>query len=1318
MLKNAAYTLMVQSDGTLSVSANTGGAPTRFAPQFLVLLRDSDPKLALRRAALPQGINYSVPTWLTASKTADGSLKAAPTDTTVTAGDGLNPTTLQGSGGNRTGDLFHAAASVTLMAVRSEVVGRTVHWHFAEHADFTLTAEVTLLPGRESPRLRFTFTPKRAGFYSVGYLGAAATESAHTQESWQPLIWQEKRFPSASFLTPAFHCPLPTTLVMVENQTYGLIAEPAELPFQPLPTFENSRFGVALRDSDGKARPMLFAPMLGGTGSKRKPSEGFTFSLRLITQPQSLLATYQSLARGLYGFRDYRQSTTHSLNQTLENMVTYGLSEYSQFNKELKGFSYETDAPGTVKNVSALHPLSAALVLDDPGIYKERAYPLIEYLLSREKFLFSTSPDIKIQNPSWRLLGPCAPLSELAALYATGEKRWLDAARTKADAYLKSQVQTRQSAFAPGTFFWNSFVPDFFALWNLYEATSETRYQDAAHEAALRFTQFIWLCPAIPQESITVNKGGKAPVYSYLAKRTKGPMPVPEETVPAWRLSEIGLTAEASGTSVGHRGIFLTCFAPWLLRIAARTGDTFLHDLARAAIIGRYASFPGYHMNTARTTVYEKPDYPLHAFSELSYNSFHFNHGWPHIALVLDYLISEVETRSHGAIRFPARYAEGYAYLKSRIYGDRPGVWEGDKDVWLWMPRGLVGVSIPHVNYIAARSGDGKTLYLALTNQSSEPVTVVLSFNGGLLPGHPINPRVKLAPKGIATLKIPGMQIRPQFQKELLGMSATRHTPENRAHHTPERTMIFFPPLSPPHQTPAVSAPLAEFYPRGGLPNVAAKGAAGQPLRVAFLGGSITAAEGWRVHTRENLKKQFPKSAVTEIFAAVSGTGSNFGAARLERDVLSKKPDLLFVEFAVNDGVGSAKVEAQLEGIVRQTWAARPTTDICFVYTVSENMLPELKAGRYQSSAVSMERVAAHYGIPSLNFGVEVARRVAAGTLVFTSPRDSAGFTKDKVHPGAAGHQLYAERLAGALPGFFATGTKGAHALPAPLSPGHWQRARLLTLDSLTLSSHWSRVSDTDPHLTTQKGGLVPPTWTATQPGARIAFRFKGTQLGLVGLKGPENGIFRVTVDGKSVEGTLFDAYSQPGRFFLKPWFFPETLTDTDHDVQLELLAKAPDKSAVSKTMADKTPFAINGLYLSGILIVGEQRWSGEGYRTDSKHWSTQKPENVTVKDGFLWLELKKEDAGDKHYTGALQDFSWCGLALVVLAHDPRWLRGNQPQGNQSRAGYYRERLGQPARLRGQYTQVEPTAPPELWRPAHLADKYCLAARNHQGRGR
>lgn len=47
---------------------------------------------------------------------------------------------------------------------------------------------------------------------------------------------------------------------------------------------------------------------------------------------------------------------------------------------------------------------------------------------------------------------------------------------------------------------------------------------------------------------------------------------------------------------------------------------------------------------------------------------------------------------------------------------------------------------------------------------------------------------------------------------------------------------------------------------------------------------------------------------------------------------------------------------------------------------------------------------------------------------------------------------------------------------------------------------------------------------------------------------------------------------------------------------------------------------------------IDSAKW---GYRTDSKHLSTQKPENVSVKDGLLRLTLKKETAGNKSYTGA-----------------------------------------------------------------------------------
>ena len=49
-----------------------------------------------------------------------------------------------------------------------------------------------------------------------------------------------------------------------------------------------------------------------------------------------------------------------------------------------------------------------------------------------------------------------------------------------------------------------------------------------------------------------------------------------------------------------------------------------------------------------------------------------------------------------------------------------------------------------------------------------------------------------------------------------------------------------------------------ELRSRDGLPNFFYKIEAKQLVRVAYLGGSITAAEGWRVKSLDWLKQQYP----------------------------------------------------------------------------------------------------------------------------------------------------------------------------------------------------------------------------------------------------------------------------------------------------------------------------------------------------------------------------------------------------------------------------------------------------------------------------
>ena len=128
--------------------------------------------------------------------------------------------------------------------------------------------------------------------------------------------------------------------------------------------------------------------------------------------------------------------------------------------------------------------------------------------------------------------------------------------------------------------------------------------------------------------------------------------------------------------------------------------------------------------------------------------------------------------------------------------------------------------------------------------------------------------------------------------------------------------------------------PAVECRERNGLPNVISKLKTGAEARIAYLGGSITAQDGWRPKTLNWFRQQFPNAKVSEINAAIGGTGSDLGVFRLRHDVLEHKPDLLFVEFAVNDGgAPPLQIYRCMEGIVRQTWKNDSTTDICFVNT-------------------------------------------------------------------------------------------------------------------------------------------------------------------------------------------------------------------------------------------------------------------------------------------------------------------------------------------------------------------------------------------------
>jgi len=410
----------------------------------------------------------------------------------------------------------------------------------------------------------------------------------------------------------------------------------------------------------------------------------------------------------------------------------------------------------------------------------------------------------------------------------------------------------------------------------------------------------------------------------------------------------------------------------------------------------------------------------------------------------------------------------------------------------------------------------------------------------------------------------------------------------------------------------AAAADSAKSYPlrkavecrsRKGLPNVFSKLQQGREVRIAYLGGSITAQKGWRPMTLNWFQQQYPQAKVSEINAAIGGTGSNLGVFRLEHNVLRHRPDLLFVEFAVNDGATPPKrIQQAMEGILRQTWKADAMTDICYIYTLKAGgILEELQNGKFSYSASAMEELADYYGIPSIHMGLEVARLETEGKLLIKADGTEAEqamaagkiiFSKDGVHPNVKyGHKLYLEAVIRAMNRIKTKGTYGPHKVGKPLLDDNWESAKMLPLDRAQISSGWRKLDPSKDRLAKLFQEKVPSIWCADKPGETISFRFKGRVLKIYDVLGPDCGQIIVKVDDRPVRiRRRFDAYCTYHR--LNSFTVVDDLTDSIHKVELEIHPEQPDKAKIlaKRNLKIDDPARFDGVtwYVGGILLVGE----------------------------------------------------------------------------------------------------------------------------------
>ena len=364
-----------------------------------------------------------------------------------------------------------------------------------------------------------------------------------------------------------------------------------------------------------------------------------------------------------------------------------------------------------------------------------------------------------------------------------------------------------------------------------------------------------------------------------------------------------------------------------------------------------------------------------------------------------------------------------------------------------------------------------------------------------------------------------------------------------------------------------VAAPAAEpsIQARDGLSNcfrvLAEAQGSGKPARMVYLGGSITKGQGasreglaYRSLVTAQIRRLAPKTGLLEFDHSIAGGNSWLSAFRASTDVVQHYLPLCLVVVELADDDASECPErglSALEGLVRQIRRGHPMADILFVYPYTKT----------RSAAIAWhERIAAHYGIPSVDLAGLVAAKIAAGEL------KAGEFSADGRHPTDKGHSLYAETIGPLLASSkTAAGSSppAKHALPKSLCPHPMEQARTFAYELADLDPGWQTGQENrmDDGRYRSAVGRFRSLLVCDRPGCVATLRFRGDAVGLFGEVGPDSGDLDCSIDGGPWRHV---ANFQPGRDpALRPHavLLADGLKPAEHEMKLRVAEATPPGS-------------------------------------------------------------------------------------------------------------------------------------------------------------
>ena len=285
--------------------------------------------------------------------------------------------------------------------------------------------------------------------------------------------------------------------------------------------------------------------------------------------------------------------------------------------------------------------------------------------------------------------------------------------------------------------------------------------------------------------------------------------------------------------------------------------------------------------------------------------------------------------------------------------------------------------------------------------------------------------------------------------------------------------------------------------------------------------------------------------------------GSTPSSFRLQRDVISQgRIDLLFLEAAVNDATNGRSTQEQIrgmEGVVRNLRSTNPMADIIIMHFVDPDKMNDYRQGMEPEVISNHNKVAQHYGIPTINLAKEVTDRI--DNQEFSWEDDF----KD-LHPSPFGQGVYARSMIQFLDQAYSFGPDAnakiiPHPVPEKLDPWCYDNGILVDISTIGLKPRWTVHPNWEPDdkTGTRNNYTAVPMLISNTPGAIITYTFEGSAVGIAVAAGQDAGTIEYSIDrGMWQKQNLFTRWSKQLHL---PWYYTlaSELPNQPHHLELRV---------------------------------------------------------------------------------------------------------------------------------------------------------------------